>query len=226
MTTASESDRSGCPTPGIPRCSTRSHRALMAIRRSLFPASIVPKSDSNPSARAPLTVALSSSRSRRHLGSQPPHFGQLGEHVEVRNARETVGPHGNLNAGLEELADWWNAGTGALVATRTGDERRARRRHSLEVVCVELHPVHDEEALVEESHSIDVVDRTAFRSDPRGIRSAHGFEQLTPGPAARFAETRFRRATRRGARSFVQTGIFARLRRISSNSAGDTEYGA
>ena len=157
---------------------------LMAIRRSLFPcfdrAEVGLESQS---ARA-VDCRTFEQQTRRHLGSQPPHFSQLGEHIEVRDARETVGPHGHPNAGLEELADWWNARTGPLVATRARDERRTPGRQSLEVVCLELHPVHDKEVLIEESHSIDVVDRTALRSEPRGICSAHGFEQLTPGPAS------------------------------------------
>ena len=104
-----------------------------AMRRSLFPASIVPKSDSKPKRPRAVDSGAFEQQSRWHIGRQSSHFGQLSEDVEVGNACETVGPDRNLSSGLIEFGDGRSTRASAFVAARTRHQRRALRCHPFEL---------------------------------------------------------------------------------------------
>ena len=92
--------------------------------------------------------------------------------------------------------------------------------------ATELHAVHDEHAIVEKAHAIEILDRTASRSAPTTDPTSPSARGLCGTGPCRISGTRSPRPTRRGARSTCANGSRCSAARIRPNSAGDTEYGA
>ena len=77
--------------PGILPHRPRRSGTRTAMSAARLPGSMLPKSSPKPSARAPVSVALSSSSRAGHARRDAPRLGQLAEHVQVGDARQAVG---------------------------------------------------------------------------------------------------------------------------------------
>ena len=171
-----------------------------AISDARFPGSMLPKSPSRPSARAPTSVALCEQRPGRHPRRHAPRLGQLGEDAQVGHARQAVGAECHVDVHRVERFERRRPHAYVHVASRARDDCRADVRDLPEILAVELYAVDDRACGGRGTRARRDTERETCpaRATPRSTRAAPGAACAT----APFLEagTRPPRETRPGGR--------------------------